>query len=327
MNRIAIASVVLLSALGIGASAMAQQISSEEQQLALKVKAAPDAPAKLKAAGDFLKKFPKSTLRPDVAAVLIDSINAVTDATQRLNLALEYQKLFGGDSEAETAASLLIDAYVAARQFDQAFDTGSQFLAKDPDALRILVSLASIGTEQAKQRNAKYAAPARKYGTHAIELIEANKKPISMNDEAWKQYQGPVLASLYQSTGILLIAQGDRPAAKLRFEKGIALTPADAFNYLMLGGLINDEYQATASRWKGMPAGPAKEAELQKALALLDQGIDSFAHFVALSEGNEKLQSARQQYSEDLQTYYKYRHQGSIEGLQQLIDKYKRPPK
>ena len=52
-----------------------------------------------------------------------------------------------------------------------------------------------------------------------------------------------------------------------------------------------------------------------------------YARAIALSEGNAALAAVRQQYLQDLEAYYKYRHNNSTEGMQQLIDKYKVTPK
>jgi hypothetical protein len=76
-----------------------------------------------------------------------------------------------------------------------------------------------------------------------------------------------------------------------------------------------------------MPAGSARDEQLKKVQALLDSLIDAYAHALALSEGNATLQQIREQYAQDLESYYKYRHNGSTDGMQQLIDKYKAPAK
>jgi len=57
----------------------------------------------------------------------------------------------------------------------------------------------------------------------------------------------------------------------------------------------------------------------------MDEVIEFFAHAVGLSEGKAAYQQLHDQILQDLQAYYKYRHGGSIDGLQQLIDKYKMP--
>ena len=131
------------------------------------------------------------------------------------------------------------------------------------------------------------------------------------------------LPSLYQQLGLLNVVKGDRGAAKTRLVKAAELAPTDAFNYLLLTGILNEEYQEGARRYKSMSDGAARDEALKRALAILDQVIDSYAHTVALAEGNERLAPMRQQYLQDLESYYKYRHNNSTEGMQQLIDKYK----
>jgi hypothetical protein len=95
----------------------------------------------------------------------------------------------------------------------------------------------------------------------------------------------------------------------------------------MLAALLNDEYQVEAKQYQSMPAGTARDEQLKKVQAALDRVIDAYAHAVALAEGSAPLQQIRQQYVQDLESYYKYRHNGSTEGMQQLIDKYKAPVK
>jgi len=222
---------------------------------------------------------------------------------------------------------VLIDAFGAANKVDEAFSTGAEFLTRNPDSLIVLVELTSLGTDQAKQKNTKFVPQSLQYGTHAIELIEADKKPDYINDADWKKYKSTVLPSVYQAMGMLNLVKGDRDGAKARLAKAAELAPADPFNYLLLGGVLNDEYQDAATRYQSMRGGPAKDEELKRILAFLDQVIDAYAHTIALAEGNERLAPVRQQYLQDLEAYYKYRHNNSNAGMQQLIDKYKVPAK
>ncbi len=57
----------------------------------------------------------------------------------------------------------------------------------------------------------------------------------------------------------------------------------------------------------------------------MDEVIEFFAHAVGLSEGKPAYQQLHDQILQDLQAYYKYRHGGSTDGLQQMVDKYKMP--
>src|SRR5205085_63706 len=135
------------------------------------------------------------------------------------------------------------------------------------------------------------------YGAHAIELIEADKKPANMDDAAWKQYKTTLLPSVYQSMGLLNLVKGDQAAAKAQFVKASELAPSDAFNFLMLAGMLNDEYQNEAKHYQSLPAGPAKTDELKKAQAMLDAVIDAYAHAIALAEVSPWLPWCHEDYS------------------------------
>jgi hypothetical protein len=121
--------------------------------------------------------------------------------------------------------------------------------------------------------------------------------------------------------------KGSSAEAKAQYIKASQIAPSDPFNFVMIAALLNDEYQTAAKAYATMAAGAPKEAQLKKVEALLDTVIDAYAHAVALSEGNAALAQVRQQYLQDLESYYKYRHNKSTAGMQELINKYKPAPK
>ena len=295
-------------------------ISPEEQSLAKAITAAPDPAAKLKAAATLIEKHPKTLIRPRVAKGLADQIAEVADASQKITLAQEYQKIFKEPSEQDLIVPALVDGYAGAGRSDEAFATGAAFLTRQPDSLSVLVTLTLAGDNEVKKNNNKFAATSIQYAAKAIALIEAGKQPADMNDGYWNYYKS-VLPNLYQSIGLLNL-NINRAEAKAKFMKAAELAPSDPFNYVMLAGLLNDEYKTEAKRYQSMPDGQAKQDTIQKILAMLDGVIDAYAHMVALSEGKAQFEQLRQEYLRDLESYYKYRHH-STDGLQQLIDKYK----
>jgi hypothetical protein len=115
--------------------------------------------------------------------------------------------------------------------------------------------------------------------------------------------------------------------AKTRLAKAATLNPNDPSNHAFTGYIVNNEYIQLAGTYKSMPEGKQKEETLKKLEGLLDTIIDEFARAVALSTGRNEYQPLVQQVMPDLTSYYKYRHNQSVEGLQQLIDKYKPQPK
>lgn len=311
---------------GTGAG-QAPNISQDEQNLAQKITSAPDAAAKLKAAAALIKKYPKTAIRPRVAQEIGDSIQEVKDSTQKLALAQEFQTLFNDPAEEEIIGPIIVDAYADANQVDQAFAKGSDFLSRHPDSLRVLVQMLSIGTEQAKKQNPKFIDQAIRYGTRAAEIGEADKKPADFDDASWLHFKTKVLPSIYPSLGLLYMSKGARTEAKAQYTKASQLAPADPFNYVMLAALLNEDYQTEAKAYQSSSPGAARDAQLKKVQGLLDSVIDAYARAIAMSEGNAALQQVRQQYLQDLESYYKYRHNNSTEGMQQLIDKYKVAPK
>jgi hypothetical protein len=313
------------------ASVLAQgaqpSLSADEQKMLAAITAATDPALKYKAVEALIKKHPRTSARARVAREAADQVADLKDATQKVTLAQQYAAIFTEPSEQQLIVPVLIDAFAAANKIDEAFATGAEFLTRNPDSLFVLVGLMSLGTDQAKQKNPKFVAQSLQYGTHAIELMEAGKKPDDLDDAAWAKYKGTALPSLYQSKGLLNLVKGDRDGAKAGLTKAAELAPTDPFNYLLLAGILNDEYQDAAKRYQAMANGPAKDEELKKILASLDQVIETYARTIALSEGVERLAPARQQYLQDLEAYYKYRHNNSTVGMQQLIDKYKVPAK
>ena len=305
----------------------AQAPSAEEQNMAKAVMTAPDPAVQIKAAEDFVKKYPKSTLRANLAKELAQKIDGATDPAQKITAAQAYRNIFKEPVEQEMIMPTLIEALVQAKRTDEAFTNGAEYLAKTPESLDVLVQLVSAGTNEAKNKNGKYVAQSAQYATAAIQLIEADKKPAWMEAAAWTKYKTDVLPGLHQSMGLLNLVRGERAAARASYVKASELAPADPFNFVMLAGITNDEYQTQAKKYAATPAGPAKDEELKKAQSLMDATIDAYAHAIAVSEGNATLQAVRQQYLQDLEAYYKYRHNNSTQGMQELINKYKTPAK
>jgi hypothetical protein len=310
-----------------GTSPAQPKISEDEAKLAEKINAAPDAAGKLKAASELLKKHPKTAIRSQVAYEIANHIEQVKDPAQKLALAQQYQTIFSDPADEEAVTPTLIEALIAANQPDQAFAKGSDFLTRHPDSLRVLVQLMSIAADQAKKQNPKFVDPGIRYGTQIIAIAEADKKPASFDDANWQQFKTTTLPSIHQSMGLLHMSKGAMSEAKAQYAKASQLSPADAFNYVMLAAILNDEYHSAAKSYQSMPSGAAKDAQLTKVQGLLDSVIDALARAIALSEGNAELQSVRQQYQQDFEMYYKYRNNNSTAGMQQLIDKYKPAPK
>jgi hypothetical protein len=308
----------------IGVTAQEKPKASEAEVKAIEaISSAPDAAAKLTQAEAFVKKYPKSALRPQVVQVLTGEIGRVQDAGQRLLLGERFLKTFGTDPGMDRMKGLVVDEYVLAKRVDEAFSFGTGILAKQPDNLAVLSTLALAGTDEARQKNTKYATQALQFGVKAIELIETNTKPANM-DEAYWNYHQKLLPRLYLSMGALAVAGGKPADGRPRLEKAIQLNPTEPTAYVFLGGLIDDEYRAAAEAYQAMSEGPEKQAALKKATDVMDKVIDLYARALGAASGKPEYKTMYDQVLELITPYYRYRYK-STTGLQPLIDKYKTP--
>lgn len=305
------------------AAASAPKLSDGEIKAADKVNKAADAAAKLQAGSEFIKKYPKSTLRPQVAGYISSQIVAVQDPAQRIALSEQYLKQFTGADEGDIINNALIDAYVAGDRFDDAFRVGSTWLSAKPDDAQMMTILSLHGIEQARRGNKKFSEQSQQYALKAIQLFEANQRPASFDEARWNQLKQNRLPQIYQSLGVLALLNSNPAEALPRFQKAAALNQADPLNYFFIGGIKNEEYQKLADLYQ--KSAPANQGEVLKLVhQQLDEIMELYARTVALSAGKEQFKQMHDQALSDLQSYYKFRHK-STDGLQQLIDKYKQP--
>ena len=300
------------------------QVSDAETKAVAKITAAPDQAAKMAAVSEFVKKYPKSTLRGQVLSALAGEINKIEDGAKRITMFESLLTVFTLPADAEVINPMLIDAYVNANRLDDGFAFGAKVVQNNPNDLVTLTSLTMIGSYQASQQNPKYVKQAQESGAKAIAIIEAGKKPDSMDETRWSEYQNKLLPQLYQRMGLMAMVSGNREEAKAKLEKAAALNPNDPITYYSLAGVLNEEYTVKAQDFQKQAPGPLKDVKLKEAEATMDKVIEMWARVVGMSEGNPQLQPLHDATLQDLTSYYKYRHGGKTDGLQQLVDKYKK---
>ncbi|PYS82555.1 MAG: hypothetical protein DMF67_12460 [Acidobacteria bacterium] len=327
LSACALACVCALAGAGVASAQDSKpadvKVSGGERDAAAKIDKAKGTEARLQAASEFVKKYPKSSLRPQVAQKLADEIAATQDAQLKISLAQTYLDFFKEPSEAALVNDILLNAYINAGRTDDAFKMASARLAKNPDDVDLLRSLAVLASNEVIKGNNTYAAQGQQYGAKAIELLEADKKPAGVDDAKWATYKADSLPALYRATGIIAYKANDPATATARLEKAAALKSADPGVYLLLSDLNYSQYEQLAKQYQVMPAGADKQAALKRVEAQMDKTIEAYAQAIAITEGNAQYQAAHDQMRQDLEGLYKYRH-GSTQGLQQAIDKYKK---
>lgn len=296
--------------------------SKGEAELGEKINKAPDAAAKLALAEEFVKKYPKSAYRQRLADYVAGEIDTVADPAQKITLTEKYLAVFNAPAEAVLVTPGLVNLYVNANRLDDAFRVGGSWLATNPEEVQTRAQLAIVGINEAQRQNAKYAPQSIDFARQAVALLEGTK-PASVDDARWGQLKTRWLPSLYQALGIVAYSQKNVAEARSHLDKAIALSTTDPMTYFILADMTDAEYADLAAKYKAMSPGAEQDAQLKLAMDKLDQAIDFYARAVALTEGRAEYAALRTHIMEPLTAYYKYRHNGSTDGLQQLIDKYK----
>ena len=278
----------------------------------------------MQAASEFVKKYPNSPLRPKVAKSVADEVAAATDDQLKISLAETYLGFFNQPSEAALVNDALLNAYINSGHTEEAFKMGSARLAKNPDDVDLLRSLTIIASNETIKDNTTYAAQGQQYGAKAIGLLEADKRPEGVDDAKWASYKAETLPALYRATGIIAYKTNDKATAMARLQKAADMKFSDPGVYLILSELTYDDYDRLTKQYNIAPSAE-KAATLARAQAALDRVIETYAQTVGMTEGNAQYQQAHDAIKEDLTKFYKFRHNNSDAGLQQLLDKYRKP--
>ncbi len=301
------------------------KISEDEAKALQKINAAPNTAEKTKQVVEFIKKFKKTTQRTKLAEFLSNQITAEKDANIKLQTAQQFIATFDQPGEAELVKPALIDAYTQQGKFDEAFGEGAKYLAAQPDDVFVYAQLGFAGAQQIQKNGPtwKHTKLAAEYASKAVELMEADKKPAKTDAKFWADFRNSWLPRIYQANGLIAYFANERAKAKDNLEKSAGLDQYDVSTLALLGNIANDEYNDLAKKYQT----ERKSDILDKALAAMDEVIDWYARGVAAADGNAQLKPMSDQIMEQLKQFYGFRHDGKMEGLQALIDKYKKPAK
>ncbi len=323
----------LVLAMGAAGIAPAQQtdkkddkikVSSGENDLAKKLQDEKlPLDKKFEIAQKLLEKYPKSQLRPRFAEYLLGVISDLKDPEQRISQVETFLGVFTDAGEQEMAVPALVDAYQAAKRWDDAFGLAPRALEKKPDNVVLLTQLAIGGTDLARSGKKDYFDQTKQYTNKGIELMLADKKPGNVSASEWADFKKQWLPQLYYSQGLQAALGGNPKDARASYQKGIALNPTDPYGYFLSGILANEEYQELVKQYKVTPAGPAQDAKLKEVHSKMDEVIELYAQTIALADGKPAYKAISEGLLQDVQAYYKVR-KGSLDGLQALINKYKK---
>ena len=217
----------------------------------------------------------------------------------------------------------ILPGLINQKNFAQAYRVGAQILSDEPDYLRAQIDLGYAGYLAASAKDETHNEESLAYSQKAIQAIESGKAPAE-----WAPFKGKddTLAYLYYSRGFLTLkANSDESIDSLlkaaAFESDIRKT-ASTYYFLAVAyeagpyKTLSSVYQ---SRFAGKPETPESKAALEKLNVVMDRIIDAYARAIAAAGTDPKGEQNRKEWLNQMNDYYKFRHNGSDTGQTEFI--------
>jgi hypothetical protein len=272
------------------------------------------------------------------------SPTADEDYKAAYELAKQYVDKFGSTDEFGTyakgfvtkyetyqkgARSAKVDQLLKDKKYTEAFALGKQILADNPDDLPTLFVLAR-GALIAGDQEALFP-DATNYAKHALELIGQGKtfqegQPIKDKEQ--------VQAVLNYALGWFTRKASPSESAGYFFKAAQYNSDikTDAQTYALLAADYEQDYNTVAKDYaakfpdKTAQDTPEGKAATEKLNGVTDRLIDAYARAVAYAGSDAKYATPKAKWMERLTELYKFRHDGSDAGLNDLIASIKSKP-
>ena len=209
------------------------------------------------------------------------------------------------------------------KNFAEAFRTGGQVLADEPDYLRAQIDLGYAGYLAASAKDETHNSEALAYGRKAIESIQSGKTPAE-----WAPFKGKddTLAYLNYAVGYLTLKTNpdeaiDSLLKAVQYESAIRTTPSTY--YFLAAAYESGPYNTMAADYKiqvaSKPDNPATKALLERLNVVIDRIIDAYARAISAAGNDSRTERSRKDWLAQLSVYYKYRHSGSDAGITEYV--------
>jgi len=209
------------------------------------------------------------------------------------------------------------------KKYAEAFVLGKQVLSEEPDYLPALIALGNAGYLASIDKNEAFNAESLTYARRAIQQIESGKAP-----ESWLPFSGKdeALARLYYAVAFFTLKTAPNEAieplirtAQLESE----LKKAPSTYYFLAAAYEAGPYAKMSADYQtnyaGKPETPESKVALEKLNTIIDHIIDAYARAVAAAGSDPKNAQNKATWLNRLTVLYKFRHQDSDAGLNELI--------
>ncbi|HJU94054.1 MAG TPA: hypothetical protein VJ656_14030, partial [Pyrinomonadaceae bacterium] len=216
-----------------------------------------------------------------------------------------------------------LGGFINQKNFTEAYKVGAKILADEPDYLRAQIDLGYAGYLAASNKDESHNTEAIGYARKAIAAIEGGKAPSE-----WAPFKGKddTLAYLNYAVGFLTLKTApdqalDSLLKAAQYESEIKKTPSTY--YFLAVAYESGPYKTMSAAYQkdfaDKPETPASKAALEKLNVVIDRIIDSYARAIALAGTDPKTEASRKEWTTALSNYYKFRHSGTEDGMQDFI--------
>jgi len=243
----------------------------------------------------------------------------------------QYVKKWVAAYESDQKTATVVNAYknidqlIKDQKFAEAYSASKQYLGTNPNDLRTLLSAAYAGWRLSFSGKNTSESETANYARQAIQLIEAGKTPVE--GEAFNT-KNETLGWLNYALGTFALNATSADAGgyfvKAAQFEGSAKKDPQLYERLALA------YQATeytklaadyAKRFdteekRATPEGKAATAQIND---VVDRIVDAYARAVAYSGTDQRYAAKKAEWTKQLTDFYKFRHDSSTTGLDQLI--------
>ncbi|MBI4469629.1 MAG: hypothetical protein HY650_09950 [Acidobacteria bacterium] len=245
---------------------------------------------------------------------------------EKIKLAEQFLATYPNSKLGQNASKSLVTFYVQNNDLDKGFSHGMTHLTKYPGELLVALILADTASRQAKTGKHTYDEQGLKCAELVIASIEKGETIPGLPADQWNTQKNQFLGSMHQAAGLFLKSKGDSAAAAEHLLKAGALDASDPVTfYLLADALVNGAYAQVRKRYDDLPDKTTDEAKalLAEADQIVDRIIAAYAQTIAIGGTDQTFQGLVAATRPNLEKFYKYRHNDSLDGLQELIEKYK----
>jgi tetratricopeptide (TPR) repeat protein len=213
--------------------------------------------------------------------------------------------------------------FINEKKFAEAYSTGAKILADEPNYLRAQIDLGYAGYLAASAKNEQFNSTALDYARSAIQAIESGKTPSE-----WAPFKGKddTLAYLNYAVGYLMLKTSPEQAIDsllkaAQYESDIKKTPSTY--YFLAVAYESGPYKTLSAAYQkdfaDKPETPASKAALEKLGVVMDRIVDAYARAIAAAGTDPKTEPSRKEWTTQMSTYYKFRHNNTDTGLTEYI--------